>query len=144
MAVEPAGSPSTITGESSLENPAELVDRIHHINFPCTDPMATAEWYGKVFGCKPIDVSKLTPNTKTLLLTVGHFDLHFHPVDEMPGTRHHFAIEVKDWDKFIAHIEELGLWYEEPYERPHNNSKTSELRDPDGHHVELVWHGDWH
>jgi catechol 2,3-dioxygenase-like lactoylglutathione lyase family enzyme len=117
---------------------------LHHINFPITDAVATADWYGKVFGMEPIDVSQITPDTKTLLLTMGNFDLHFHPVpaDEFPRTRHHFAVEVEDWDGFLEHLKEINVPHSAVTERPTNNSKTAVLRDPDGTHVEIVWHGD--
>lgn len=115
---------------------------IHHVNFPTTDPERTKEWYSKVFGLKHQDVSRFS-DTKVLLMTRGNFDLHFTPVDG-PTSLHpyHFALEVEDWDTFIAHLEELGIEYAEVRHRPQNNSKTSEVKDPDGHGVEFVWHGD--
>jgi catechol 2,3-dioxygenase-like lactoylglutathione lyase family enzyme len=118
---------------------------IHHVNFPTTDPERTTEWYSKVFGLKKIDLNKFT-NTKVLLLTKGNFDLHFTPVEEMDRMApYHYAIEVEDWDGFLAHLESLGIRYTKPVERPQNSSKYAYIRDPDGTMIELVYHGnrDW-
>jgi catechol 2,3-dioxygenase-like lactoylglutathione lyase family enzyme len=115
---------------------------IHHVNFPTTDPERTTEWYSKVFGMKRIDINKFT-NTKVLLLTRGKFDLHFTPVEDMDRMApYHYAIEVEDWDAFLAHLENLGIRYTRPVERPQNNSKYAYIRDPDGTMIELVYHGD--
>jgi lactoylglutathione lyase len=115
---------------------------IHHVNFPTTDPDRTTEWYGKVFGMKKIDVSRLA-NTRVLLLTKGKFDLHFTPVEEMDRMApYHYAIEVEDWDGFLKHLEDIDIRYTRPVERPQNNSKYSYIRDPDGTLIELVYHGD--
>jgi lactoylglutathione lyase len=114
---------------------------IHHVNFPTTDPERTTEWYAKVFGMKKIDINRFT-NTKVLLLTRGKFDLHFTPVEEMDRMApYHYAIEVEDWEGFLAHLRELGVRYTKPVERPQNNSKYAYIRDPDGTMIELVFHG---
>ena len=77
---------------------------IHHVNFPTTDPDRTIEWYTKVFGMKYI---KPKSNTKVVLMTRGNFDLHFTPVEEMDRMApYHFAVEVEDWDGFLAHLRE--------------------------------------
>ena len=79
---------------------------IHHVNFPTTDPERTNEWYTKVFGMKYI---KPKSNTKVVLMTRGNFDLHFTPVEEMDRMApYHFAIEVEDWDGFLAHLRRAG------------------------------------
>jgi catechol 2,3-dioxygenase-like lactoylglutathione lyase family enzyme len=118
---------------------------IHHVNFPTTDPERTKEWYTKVFGMKHVDVSRMS-DTKVLLMTRGHFDLHFTPVEEMDRMApYHYAIEVEDWDGFLGHLEELGIRYTKPVKRPQNNSNFCYIRDPDGTMIELVYHGnrDW-
>jgi catechol 2,3-dioxygenase-like lactoylglutathione lyase family enzyme len=117
---------------------------IHHVNFPTTDPERTKEWYGKVFGLKHVDVSDLS-NTKVLLMTRGNFDLHFTPVEPDQMVRmapFHFAIEVYDWDGFLAHLKAGGVRYTKPVERPQNNSKFCYIHDPDGTMIELVYHGE--
>jgi catechol 2,3-dioxygenase-like lactoylglutathione lyase family enzyme len=116
---------------------------IHHVLFPTSDPDRTAEWYGKVFGLRRLNVTQRMSDLTVMLLTNGNFDLHFTPVAEVPTMDpYHFSIEVEDWDNFIAHLEDIGIEYGAIRQRPQNHSKTSELRDPDGHRVEFVWHGD--
>jgi len=89
---------------------------IHHVNFPTTDPERTKQWYAKVFGLKAITPKS---NTKVVLMTRGNFDLHFTPVEEMDRMApYHFAIEVEDWDGFLAHLKELGIRHTRPVERP--------------------------
>lgn len=121
---------------------------IHHVNFPITDPAVTEEWYGKVFGMKRIISNRRSggpnaPQVQALLLTHGNFDLHFSPTTDFdPKTHYHFAIEVEDFDAFLKKLDDLGVQYDEPYTRPQNNSRTTTIHDPDGHHVEITWHGD--
>ncbi|KJF24635.1 VOC family protein [Rhodococcus sp. ACPA4] len=116
---------------------------LHHVNFPTSDLDATEAWYGKVFEMTRVHPVKAPPKG-TMLLTRGNFDLHFRPVEkgeEQTGLIH-FAIEVEDWDEFIAHLDKVGEEYiEEPY-RGHDLSKTGSVVDPDGHRVEFTWHPD--
>ena len=115
---------------------------IHHVNFPTTDPQRTIEWYSKVFGLKHVDVSRFS-DTKVVLMTRGNFDLHFTPVEDMDRMApYHYAIEVEEWDGFLSHLDELGIRYTKPVERPQNKSKFAYIRDPDGTMIELVYHGD--
>jgi catechol 2,3-dioxygenase-like lactoylglutathione lyase family enzyme len=115
---------------------------IHHVNFPTTDVDRTRTWYEKVFGMKWVDLNRFT-NTKVLLMTRGNWDLHFTPVEEMDRMApYHYAIELKDWDGFLKHLEDIGVRYTKPVERPQNNSKYAYIRDPDGTMIELVFHGD--
>jgi catechol 2,3-dioxygenase-like lactoylglutathione lyase family enzyme len=111
---------------------------IHHVNFPTTDPERTIEWYTKVFGMKNI---KPKSNTKVVLMTRGNFDLHFTPVEEMDRMApYHFAVEVEDWDSFLAHLGELGIRHTRPIKRPENNSMFCYIHDPDHTMIELVYH----
>jgi catechol 2,3-dioxygenase-like lactoylglutathione lyase family enzyme len=111
---------------------------IHHVNFPTTDPERTIEWYSKVFGMKYI---KPKSNTKVVLMTRGNFDLHFTPVEEMDRMApYHFAVEVEDWDGFLAHLESLGIRHTRVITRPENNSQFCYIHDPDHTMIELVFH----
>lgn len=116
---------------------------LHHVNFPTADLKTTEEWYGKVFGMTRVQPVRTPPNG-TMLLTRGNFDLHFRPVDkaDVQTGLIHFAIEVEDWDTFVAHLDTIEVPYvEEPY-RGHDLSKTGSVADPDGHRVEFTWHPD--
>ncbi len=131
--------------------PVKLAHTIHHVNFPITSVEKTEEWYTKVFGMKRIiprgrSGGANAPQIQALLMTHGNFDLHFSPITDIdPKTHYHFAIEVEDFDAFLAHLDELGVHYDEPYSRPQNNSRTTTIHDPDGHHVEITYHAnrDW-
>lgn len=115
---------------------------IHHVLFPTADYEKTARWYEDVFGMRRIPVTKKAGALDVLLMTNGNFDLHFTPVDDVPSMHpYHFALEVEDWVSFVAHLDDLGVEYRDVRFRP-NNSRTSEVTDPNGHIVEFVWHGD--
>lgn len=123
---------------------SNLPHSIHHVNFPTTDPERTKEWYQRVFSMKWVDPKS---NTEVLLMTRGSFDLHFTPIpaEEMQRMMpSHFAIEVEDWDGFLAHLREIGVRHTQPMERPQNNSKLCYITDPDGTVVELTYHGKLH
>ena len=111
---------------------------IHHVNFPTTDPERTKEWYSKVFGMKWIPAKS---NTRVVLMTRGNFDLHFTPVEEMDRMApYHFAVEVEDWEGFLAHLGELGIRHTRPITRPENNSMFCYIHDPDHTMIEIVYH----
>jgi lactoylglutathione lyase len=111
---------------------------IHHVNFPTTNAERTIEWYSKVFGMKYI---KPKSNTKVVLMTRGNFDLHFTPVEEMDRMApYHFAVEVEDWDGFLAHLAEIGIRHTRVITRPENNSQFCYIHDPDHTMIELVFH----
>jgi lactoylglutathione lyase len=116
---------------------------IHHVNFPCTDVEATKDWYSKVFGMKHIPVGNQS-NTRVLIMSRGNFDIHFTPHDDaLRLAPHHFAVEVEDWDGFMAHLDKLGIRHTKTVVRPHNNSKNCYIHDPDRNMVELTHHGEW-
>jgi catechol 2,3-dioxygenase-like lactoylglutathione lyase family enzyme len=129
-----------------------LAYSIHHTNFPSTDLKRTADWYEKVFGLKPINISAFTPNATTLLMSNGNFHMHFelYPSVEIPRSTFehrtgehlfHVAIEVADWDTFTEHLKEVGVPLEDYKQRPQDSSKSGTITDPEGHQVEVVWHG---
>ncbi len=112
---------------------------IHHVNFPSTDLDRTRDWYEKVFGMRSVTPKS---NTRVLLMTRGNFDLHFTPMEEMRRMAPmHFAMEVDDWDDFMAHLDELGVRHTRTRERPENQSKFCYIHDPDNTMIEIVYHG---
>lgn len=120
--------------------PNGRVSFIHHVNFPTTDVERTKEWYLKVFGLKHVPAKS---NTRVLLLTRGNFDMHFTPTEEMDRMApYHFAVEVDDWEGFLAHLKKLGVRHTRPVQRPENNSWFCYIHDPDHTMIEIVWHKD--
>ena len=74
-------------------------------------------------------------------MTTGAFDLHFTPVEEMDRMApYHFAMEVEDWEGFLAHLAELGIRHTRVITRPENNSQFCYIHDPDHTMIELVFH----
>ena len=74
-------------------------------------------------------------------MTRGNFDLHFTPVEEMDRMApYHFAVEVEDWDGFLAHLDKLGIRHTRVITRPENNSQFCYIHDPDHTMIELVFH----
>ena len=74
-------------------------------------------------------------------------DLHFTPTPAEEWRRmmpSHFAIEVEDWDGFLAYLTEIGVRYTQPIERPQNQSKLCYITDPDGTVIEITYHGKLH
>jgi catechol 2,3-dioxygenase-like lactoylglutathione lyase family enzyme len=117
------------------------IHAIHHINFPTTDVERTKEWYGRVFGLKHVDLSKMS-DTNVLIMTAGDFDIHFTPITEKRRMDpFHFAVEIENWDEMLAHLKSIGVRFTKPFYRPQNNSTLSYIRDPDGTLVELTYHG---
>ncbi|MQY27646.1 VOC family protein [Nocardia aurantia] len=124
--------------ETTAVEPNGRIRYIHHVNFPTTDIQRTKQWYSKVFGFKGIIPKS---NTRVLLMTLGTFDLHFTPVEEMDRMApYHFAVEVDDWDGFLAHLKQIGVRHTRPVRRPENNSLFCYIHDPDHTMIELVYH----
>jgi hypothetical protein len=83
--------------------------------------------------------------------------MHFSTVakrDDQPASNH-FAIEVADWDKMLAHLDEEGVQYgrsdgsrgwdpidgEDPRcYREDTGEHYTYIHDPDGNMIELVYH----
>ena len=121
---------------------------IHHTNFPIRDPERTKEWYAQVFGMRevprPFKQGGAPGVEEVLLLTRGNFDLHFTIHEDAPDLKpHHFCLEVEHWDGFMEHLRGLGIEHTDVFVRPHNNSKSTYIYDPDDNIVELMYHENW-
>src|ERR1700742_4099848 len=53
---------------------------------------------------------------------------------------YHFAVEVEDWDGFLAHLDEVGIRHTRVITRPENNSQFCYIHEPDHTLIELVLH----
>jgi len=129
---------------------------IHHINVPISDRAKTREWYEKVLGAEFLDRGPAL-NRRQLQLRLGTGEIHFtetpHPT---PTPSSHFAIEVKDWDAMLAHLDALGIAHvrtsaasrmrniggTDPYQgrREDTGEHYTYIHDPDGNMIELVYH----
>ena len=129
---------------------------IHHINIQITDRERTREWYERVLGCEFLDRGPAL-NKRQLQTRIGNGEMHFSTVakrDDQPAPNH-FAIEVADWDKMLAHLDEEGVQYgrsdgsrgwhpidgEDPRcYREDTGEHYTYIHDPDGNMIELVYH----
>jgi catechol 2,3-dioxygenase-like lactoylglutathione lyase family enzyme len=122
---------------------------IHHVNIPIQDPERTKEWYGKVFGLRAFAprFQGGAPGIEEghiLLTSRGNFGVHFTIHDQPPDIKpHHFAMEVEDWDGFVAHLVSLGIEFSNYNERPQNGAKSAYIYDPDQNIVEIMFHPQW-
>ena len=122
---------------------------IHHVNIPIRDPERAKEWYANVFGLRAFGArfqggAPGIEEGQILLTTRGNFGVHFTIHDDPPDIKpHHFAVEVEDWDGFVAHLDELGIESSNYNERPQNGAKSAYIYDPDQNIVEIMFHPQW-
>jgi catechol 2,3-dioxygenase-like lactoylglutathione lyase family enzyme len=128
------------------------VTLIHHINIQISDRARTREWYENVLGAEFLDRGP-EHNKRQLQLRIGNAEIHTTDI-AIPARvpSNHFAVEIRDWDEMMAHLDKLGV----PYS-PRPGVKTGETRssfgrrdyssacytyihDPDGNMIELVHH----
>jgi lactoylglutathione lyase len=91
--------------------------RIVHIALKVDDLERTTEFYEKVFGFKDMETSKVRDHTSRHL-SDGTIDLALIKYDSEESAEarasgagpciHHFAIEVDDFDRYVAEIGKYG------------------------------------
>jgi lactoylglutathione lyase len=91
--------------------------RIVHIALKVDDLERTTEFYEKVFGFKDMETSKVRDHTSRHL-SDGTIDLALIKYDSVESAEarasgagpcfHHFAIEVDDFDRYVAEIGKYG------------------------------------
>ena len=128
------------------------VTLIQHINIQISNRDRTREWYEKVLGAEFLDRGPEL-NKRQLQLRIGSAEIHTtdttNPV-RVPSN--HFAVEIRDWDEMIAHLDELGVPYHgapavktsesgSSYgRREYSGGYFAYIHDPDGNMIELVHH----
>ncbi len=116
------------------------VSMIQHTNVETSDVPRSQEWYGKVFGAEWTEEGPR-------YLKLGNTELHLHvEVNPQPHPTNHFAVEVEDWDAWLANLGEVGVDFEPGREPKLNDSGklAGFLRDPDGNLIEVMYHAEWH
>ena len=129
------------------------VTMIHHINIQISDRERTRQWYERVLGAEFLDRGP-TLNRGQLQLRLGNAEIHTNDTPnpiQVPAV--HFAVEIKDWDETIAHLDSLGVPYSQtPRSAPGAETGSSwgrrdftgnhytYIRDPDGNMIEMVHH----
>ena len=129
---------------------------IHHINVQINDRARTRDWYERVLGAEFLDRGPAL-NKRQLQLRLGDGEIHF---TERPNpttiASSHFALEVDDWDRMIAHLDALGIDHvrtsaastmlniggSDPHQgrREDTGEHYTYIHDPDGNMIELVYH----
>jgi catechol 2,3-dioxygenase-like lactoylglutathione lyase family enzyme len=128
------------------------VTLIHHINIQISDRERTREWYEKVFDAEFLDRGPEL-NKRQLQFKLGNAEIHTSDTaDPVRVPSVHFAVEIRDWDEMIAHLDKLGVPYS-PTPRARTEGTGSSygrrgystgcytyVHDPDGNMIELVHH----
>ena len=102
---------------------------LHHINVEVKDLERAKKWWTDVFGCEPVDRG---PGIGVVAnqLFIGTNEVHFSDLgeDAVALPLGHNAMEVKDFDGFIKHIEGMNI----PYFTAANRATPGVSDRPDG------------
>jgi catechol 2,3-dioxygenase-like lactoylglutathione lyase family enzyme len=119
------------------------VTRITHVSIYADDLDESAKFYEELFGMERLPTA-LFPGGGVLWLRLGDEQLHLFTSDEdAPGIRHHFGIDVDDFDALYATAKERGLLDTRAFGSPLRSHPMGwvqlYLRDPAGNLVEVDW-----
>ena len=128
------------------------VTLIQHINIQISDRERTREWYEKVLDAEFLDRGPEL-NKRQLQFKLGTAEIHTTDTpNPAPVPSNHFAVEIRDWEEMIVHLDKLGVPYspaprartegtESSYgRRAYSNGYYTYIHDPDGNMIELVHH----
>ncbi len=116
------------------------IEGYNHVGIVVKDLEKCKQLYGGILGLKPIERPPF--NFPGEWYQVGQdMQLHLMVLDEeIPLATHHIALEVKDFEKTLAHLKEKGIEIVDgPGKRP-DGSDFLFFRDTDGNLVELTRH----
>jgi catechol 2,3-dioxygenase-like lactoylglutathione lyase family enzyme len=113
---------------------------LNHVSVSALDVEESAQFYEQVFGMERLPTP--TFSVPVVWLRVGDLQLHLFEQADAPAPRHHFALEVDDFEAFYLRLRELGIhdhaWRSFIYELPSGEVQMY-LRDPGGNLVEIDW-----
>jgi catechol 2,3-dioxygenase-like lactoylglutathione lyase family enzyme len=128
------------------------VTLVHHINIQISDRERTRAWYENVLGAEFLDRGPEL-NKRQLQLRIGNAEIHTtDTANPAPVPSNHFAVEIRDWDEMIAHLDKLGIRYSRAPgastketgssygRREYSGGYYTYIHDPDGNMIELVHH----
>jgi lactoylglutathione lyase len=111
---------------------------IQHSNVETSDVARSQEWYSKVFDAEWTEEGPR-------FLKLGNTELHLHvEANPQPHPSNHFAIEVEDWDGWLANLQEVGIGFDREPRLNDGGKLAGFLRDPDGNLIEVMYHAEWH
>jgi YD repeat-containing protein len=117
--------------------------RINHVSIVANDLEESARFYEELFGMERVATAKF-PSGPVLWLKLGEQQLHLFESDEDdPTPRHHFGMDVDDFEAVYAKVKELGVLSTDAFGaslRSHPAGWVQlYLRDPAGNLVEVNW-----
>ena len=116
------------------------VSMIQHTNVETSDVSRSQDWYRRAFGAEWTEDGPR-------YLKLGNTELHLHvEANPQPHPTNHFAVEVEDWDAWLANLQQEGIDFE-PGRAPKLNDSgklAGFVRDPDGNLIEVMYHAAWH
>jgi catechol 2,3-dioxygenase-like lactoylglutathione lyase family enzyme len=117
--------------------------RINHVSVVANDLEESARFYEELFGMERLPTAKF-PGGDVLWLKVGNQQLHLFESDEdEPTLRHHFGMDVDDFEAVYAKAKELGVLNTDAFGaslRGHPAGWVQfYLTDPAGNLVEVDW-----
>ena len=116
------------------------VSCIQHANVETSDVVRSQEWYKKVFNAEWTE-----EGPRFLKLGTSELHLHVEPNPQAHQTNH-FAVEVEDWEGWLANLSRVGVTFESGREpRLRDDGKMAGfLKDPDANIIEVMYHAAWH
>jgi catechol 2,3-dioxygenase-like lactoylglutathione lyase family enzyme len=117
--------------------------RINHVSIVAADLEESARFYEELFGMERMPTARF-PQGPVLWLKLGGQQLHlFESEANEPTLRHHFGMDVDDFDAVYARAKELGVLDSDAFGgslRGHAMGWVQMyLRDPAGNLVEVDW-----
>jgi glyoxylase I family protein len=109
--------------------------QLHHVNIVVDDLDAARTFYRDVLLLREIERPAFP--TAGFWLEVGTSQVHVALGDEPAPTRHHFALEVTDFEAAVAHAESNGLRVTRFPVVEGVTASHAALRDPAGNLIEL-------
>ncbi len=117
--------------------------RFTHVSIYADDLDESAAFYEELFGMERLPTARF-PGGGVLWLRLGEQQLHLFRSDEdRPTARHHFGIDVEDFDAVYARAKERGLLDTRAFGEPLRSHPMGwvqmYIRDPAGNLVEVDW-----
>jgi catechol 2,3-dioxygenase-like lactoylglutathione lyase family enzyme len=116
--------------------------RINHVSIVAADLEESARFYEELFGMERVAAARFPQNV--LWLRAGEQQLHLFRVDDCVATeKHHFGLDVDDFEAVYARAKELGVLDSRAWGAAFRGHPMGwvqlYLRDPGGNLVEVNW-----
>ena len=117
--------------------------RVNHVSIFANDLDESARFYEELFGAVRLPTAKF-PQGGVLWLRIGEHQLHLFESDvDEPTLRHHFGMDVDDFEAVYAKAKELGVLDTRAFGgamRSHPAGWVQlYIRDPAGNLLEVDW-----